>query len=463
MARRRHRPSGRSRPRDGVFARRWARWTEEGGFSLAEGLVWLVVLVAPLAFSAALQDSFRLPKRLATETFALASLAAFAWRLRAVDRIDVKSFLKRPVVRATAPLLIVASLTWWTTAHRAHVAEALIPFWIALGALVVWSAAMPYETLRALVAGSMVPAGLLAVVACAQGLGWIGLAFVDPVQGRLALTSLAGNPFDLASFLVLPLLAAQAILWQRAKGRAWPWAALCLLLVGVIVATQTISALLAVVVGSAALWLVLLPRRRFWALALVAILAGGAAAVTLVPLRARVEGKLESLAKGDWNDVLTGRLDAWRAARWMLETHPWTGVGHGAFRAEFAGAKLALAEQGTKFYRRQDKAFFDNAHSEILGAGAAWGWPGLVALAWAVVWLGREASKAVRHLCRQGPSGLRDGAVIVAGLVAVAVLAATNFPLHLAAVAFGFMVFLAATVAAAERASQAPNVAEETP
>ena len=89
------------------------------------------------------------------------------------------------------------------------------------------------------------------------------------------------------------------------------------------------------------------------------------------------------MARGDWNSVLTGRLDGWRAAVWMFERHPLAGVGQGAYQPEFVPAKLALLDRGVLFFPALTQVGgFGNAHNEILEAAADWGIPGLLALAW---------------------------------------------------------------------------------
>ena len=87
--------------------------------------------------------------------------------------------------------------------------------------------------------------------------------------------------------------------------------------------------------------------------------------------------RVEQVASGDWNSVLTGRLDGWRAAVWMLGEHPFTGVGMGAYRTEFIPAKTALLRRGVAVFDEQVNIVFANAHNELLEVAAETGWPGL--------------------------------------------------------------------------------------
>jgi O-antigen ligase len=201
--------------------------------------------------------------------------------------------------------------------------------------------------------------------------------------------------------------------------------------------SQTLAALAALGLASLFLWVSRLPRRQ------AALLFGGGAALALVlvlavaPLRTRVVAKVNQAVQGDWNGVLTGRLDGWRAAVWMLREHPWTGVGQGAFRPEFVPAKLALLDRGVEFYPSQLTPVFANAHNEILEAGADWGLPGLLALAWAL-WV---LFTAVRGSRGQAPGGER--ALAAAGVAALAVLSLAHFPFRIALVGYPAIVFLA--------------------
>jgi O-antigen ligase len=253
---------------------------------------------------------------------------------------------------------------------------------------------------------------------------------------RLGTTSFAGNPGDLGAYLVLPCLIALWSLSSRWRaGGPGRWLAavslgLCLYTVAL---TQTLAALSALAVGGLVFALLRLPRRKV----LLGLAAGAVAAGVLVlavgPLRTRVEGKVRALAAGDLNEVLTGRLDSWRAALWMLREHPVAGVGHGAYLPEFVPAKLALLDRGVEFLPGQVTPVFDSAHNELLQAGAEWGIPGLLALAWAIWILVRAARRKAGE----------DRSLVGAGLAALTVLSLVYFPFHVALVAFPALLFLA--------------------
>ena len=123
--------------------------------------------------------------------------------------------------------------------------------------------------------------------------------------------------------------------------------------------------------------------------------------VLVAPLRSRVETLVRAATiGGGLNEVLTGRLDAWWVAERLLQEHPLAGVGFGAYRAEFAAAKLRLISEGVPFFAGHLNPSFANAHNEYLEVGADLGWPGLLALVWGAALVLRAAWRARRHLSR---------------------------------------------------------------
>lgn len=407
---------------------------------VGELFVWAVMLVTPFLVMAG-KESFRLPKLMVAEWLGLASVLCLAWNLRRSDAgpQDVRRVWRLPAVRALLPVLVVATVGIWTTAHPLQVRDALFDLWIGAICLIGWSVGLARGRQERLLRGLLWPAALLALIGILQfHRVWQPLALVGtPWDPRLGITSLAGNPGDFSACLVLPFLIG---LWSLPALRPGPgrWMtglamALCLY---ALVLSQTLASLAAVSIGTVVLlWL---RRRQVPRRVALAGLAGGAvlAAVLVLavaPLRERVAGKLRGLAAGDLNEVLTGRLDGWRAALWMMERHPVTGVGHGAYLPEFAPAKLALLDRGVEFLPGQTTPMFSNAHNEFLEAGAEWGIPGLLALAWAL-WVAFQAA-------RQAPE--RDRSLVWAGLAALAVLSLAYFPFRVAILAFPALLFLA--------------------
>jgi O-antigen ligase len=392
--------------------------------TLGEIFAWALVIVSPFLVVAG-KESFRLPKLMVAEWLGLASVLCLAWNLRGAD---LRSAWRLPAVRAVLPALLVATAGIWTTAHPLHVREALFDLWIGAACLVGWSAGLQRERLERLLRGLIWTAAVLALVGILQfhqiwePLQLAGIQY-DP---RLGITSFAGNPGDLSSYLVLPALIALWMVFRKKWLAAVP---LVLCLYGLAL-TQTLASLAAVAAGAVVLALLELPRRKVVAGLAAAAVVATVLVLAVAPLRVRVAGKLKGLAEGDLNEVLTGRLDGWRAALWMMREHPLAGVGHGAYLPEYVPAKLELLDRGVEFLPGQVTPVFDNAHNEVLNAGAEWGIPGLLALAWGL-WVVLQAARSRRE------------ALIWSGLIALMVLSLAYFPFHVAMVAFPALLFLA--------------------
>ncbi|HXT52496.1 MAG TPA: O-antigen ligase family protein [Thermoanaerobaculia bacterium] len=400
-------------------------------------------VVVPVAL-----DSFRLPQRLIAELLALASLVALAL---APPRPSAPALLRSPALRAVAPLLLVAVASLATTAHGAHVRDALADLAIGAVVLVGWSLVLEPTALRRLLDAALVPAAVLALLGILQLHHlYYPLAFAESLSGeRLAVTSLSGNPGDLAALLVLPCLIAQAGL-PGARGWRLGWRLLALALCAYALAgTQTLTSLLAALGGSVVLWAALLPRRRLIVGAIATLVAAVLLVALVRPLRERVESLRQMVADGTGlNEALTGRLDAWRVAVRLLEDHPLAGVGLGAYRAEFGAAKIRLLAAGVPFYAGHINPSFSNAHDEYLEVGADLGWPGVAAIIWGLAMVLHAAWRARRRLT-QAERGLAWG-----GLVGLALLALGYFPFRLGPVAFVAIAWLAWLFANADESEE---------
>jgi O-antigen ligase len=403
--------------------------------------LWLVVLVPPFLLAPVAFESFRQPKLLAGEWLALASLVCLAWGARRTGvAVRPAELWSLPAVRLVLPMLLVATAGLALTRHPVHARDALIDLWIGAAALVGWSAAVPGSRLERLLRGLLWPATALGAIAILQFHDlWQPLQFLGMAPAsRLAVTSLAGNPGDLGAYLVLPSLVAQEALRRRLREGGWGrpavWGVAVALAVCVygLLLTQTLAAVVALLAGSLLFWGSRLPRRLVPGLLAVGALATALLVTAVPPLRHRVVEKVHQAAAGNWGAVLSGRPDGWRAAVWMLERHPLTGVGHGGYLPEFVPAKLALLDRGVPFDLDPTLGVFANAHNELLTVGAEWGVPGLLAVVWALwVLLG-----ALRRLPPE------ERVLAGAGIAALVVLALVDFPFHVALVAYPALLFL---------------------
>lgn len=423
------------------------RWADR----LAMLFLFALFLVPPLVFSPSGKESFRLPKELFSEPLALASLFFLAFRLRPGARAEgsrgpLRSFLAHPAVLAIGPFLLVASLSLLVTEHPEHGRRAMVSLLVGGAVLIGWSLGLTSAERRRLLGAMIFPALVLALLAILQYHGFFQpFEFSGQVGRRLGLTSLAGGAFDLAAYLILPALLAQLMIYRAtSRGRRVTWGIAGGTVLYALALTQTLTTLAALGLASLVLWSFLLPRRRMvLAVAVLTVLVAGAG-LGFEPLRERLDQKLESLTENDVNDLLTGRLDGWRAAVFMLENHPFLGVGPGAFTTEFADAKLALAERGVSFYRKHRDFHFASAHNEFLEVGAEVGLAGLLALLGGLGVVLRHALRKISAApeAADDPAAGLETALLAAGLTALGVMALTSFPMHLAIVAFPYLLLL---------------------
>lgn len=445
MKRRRRRaaaPRSGPPPRTGPPPRSGPSWHDR----LAMGVLWALVLLPPLVLDPQAKDSFRLPKVALSEVLVLASLFLLSFRLRSVDRVDVRRLLGHPAVLATLPLAAVATLGWLATDHPEHVRQGWASFAIGAAALVGWSLALTSAERRRLLQATIGPAVLLALLAVLQSHDLFDpFRFEGQVSDRRGLTSLAGGALDLGAYLVLPALLAQWGLYtSKSMTRRALWGLALALVLYAEARTQTLTALAALAFASAVLWAFLLPARRFVLGGAVLALLAGVLAVGVQPLRQRLANRIQLLSEGKVNVMLTGRLDGWRAAVRMLEHNPWLGVGLGAFTTEFAGAKTELMAEGVRFFDKHSEPHFAEAHNEYLEIAAECGWLGLAALAWGIGVAARELARNLRRSRSREDRGREaaDAVLLVSGAAALGVLCLASFPMQLAMVAYPYVLLL---------------------
>ncbi len=416
------------------------------GNSLSErGTAWTIgalLVLTPFVVLPSAKESFRLGQGLLGGWLGLLSLAIAALSLPSAGPTSLGALWRRPAIRALAPLTIVVAVGGLVTRHPAHFHAAFADFSIGVACIVGWSLALGERTLRRLLFWTIPTAVLVALLGLDQFAGWFGTLdwlHVDAPTARLRLTSTVGNPGDLAALLVLPVLVAlDRWRWRTSTPRARvALAAAILVLLIAIAITATFAPAIALAVGAIVWWLLSSHPRGLRAPLLVAfallIVVAGSVALT-PPLRTRVVEKTAQLAHGDLNALLTGRLDGWRAAWAMLWRSPATGVGQGAFRAEFADTRLALEAQGVPFYAEQQQVILATPHNEALSVAAEQGLPGLLALGWAITTL-CVAARRVRDA--------NSRALVWAGIAALAMLSLVSFPLHVASIAWPWLLFLA--------------------
>lgn len=425
---------------------------------VAAWVIVVLLIVTPFVVLTSIKEGFRLPQGLASGWLGLASLFAASFVMRDIASIPLGPpvWWRQPALRALAPLAVVVAAGALTTSHSAHFRAAFIDFAIGAACVIGWSLALGAPAMRRLLVWTIPPAVVAAALGLDQAFGWFGTLdwlHVQAPTARLAITSTIGNPGDLAGMLVLPSLMAVEEIAGAAPRRRAILAGGLLVMTTALIVTATIAAVVAIVVGLVVwalprLWpgpidsTVFRRRRKAVLLAGAFVLALGVAGLAVsTPLRARVSEKVMQLASGDLNAVLTGRLDGWRTAWAMMRAEPVSGVGQGAFRAEYADTRLALETRGVTFLAEQQQVVMATPHNEALSVAAEQGVPGLVALAWAI-WC---AIASAARMSDRGHDHDRNHnrTLALTGLAALGVLSLVSFPLHVPAIAWPWLLFLA--------------------
>jgi O-antigen ligase len=339
--------------------------------SVFETTAWVIVaatmLVMPLVIMRPALDMFRTPKDV---FFLTMSLLVFAWTAAgALFREDLARMVRIP----RFPLLIGAAAVVWTaittlTSRQPEVSyfKPLTVFGVAAFCLAACWAGRG----RGLAAIGVVllPAAINAVVAGLQSFG-VRSAVISAgpdSQRRLLTTGLIGNPNDLGGYFVLPMIAAiaAAFAWPRFR---IPLAAVALLLGGGVVASQSVTPVIASIAGISAM--MLLPRRRTLRRAGIAMLLLIIATTGLHPgSRARIQQLVENARSGRLSDATSFRVPAFAAATQMFLERPFVGVGPGVFSTRYLSYKIALDEAHPDWIRVNNQNFAEvhNDHLQIL-------------------------------------------------------------------------------------------------
>lgn len=254
---------------------------------------------------------------------------------------------------------------------------------------------------------------------------------VEAPEPRFYATAWIGNPGDVGAALVIPALLAASSL-ARGERRLASGIALVACVAG-LAAAGTLAPLAAF--ASGAIVLVVLDFRRRLLPAVVA----GVAAVALLAGAGVVSRVREKLASGDVAKLTTQRDIGVLAALETIRAHPILGIGPGGFAADFVRARLAAEERASRrLVHRSESSHFDNAHCDPLTVAAEIGLPAALALATALFALLAGLAGAVRREGR-GPSGdIVPAETLLPALAAVLVLALANFPIQIVPVSGPF-------------------------
>lgn len=399
----------------------------------------VLVLVVPLVWDSEALRAFRGPQ---------GELALAAWVALAAAftvRADRGGAWSDPWLLAWGGVLGGGLLAAFASGQIVRALGNLLPLALAAlgwGALRRLSEAHRRRLVVLVVAVGVVEAALV-VAFLSPTLQPAAFARLDYLTGRYGWIGTLGNPGYVGIFLTLPALVAVGRALDGGRRRPI-WAAAALLLIAVTIGSQTLSAAIALAAGGAVIAWQRVPRRR--RLTVFASLAAIGLVVALAsPLRGRLVGAVDQARGKGLLWLGSARGAATLAAGSMLAAHPLFGVGPGMFEANSFRAlgEDALAERGRVLGLETG---FGEAHNDLLQHAAETGVLGaLLAIAGIVL--------AVRR------SGRGEGALpeVPALLAAGAVLALTQFPLHLAAVAGQWAVLGALALPALPAPSPAPK------
>ncbi|MCO5193962.1 MAG: O-antigen ligase family protein [Anaerolineae bacterium] len=322
-------------------------------------------------------------------------LAALFWPLRWLA--TRKLWHGTPADWALVPVALAIPVSLWASAD--HTITIPVAWQLALGLLALYAVVHWSST-----------ASRVHVVVILLALAGLGLALLTPlaVTDRTALLSIALRPLPalpvliadgvnaniMAGVLVLLFPLPVALLLFAFSSLAW-WERLLLLLVtgavgGMVVLLTSRGALLAL--GVVMVVLIALRWQRLRWIVPLALVGGVAVIVAVGPTTI-----LNQLAVGGDISSLSGRLEIWSRALYMLEDFPITGIGMGMFGT--------VADILYPFFLAPPGSI-PHAHNLVLQVGVDLGLPGLIgwlatlfiviAVTWRLYQFGRKSNDAIQ-------------------------------------------------------------------
>jgi O-antigen ligase len=405
-------------------------------------LIRLVVLVGavitPIAFSTTVFDAFRLPKELALYATAILLLALWVIRIAFTgswhyNRLAPEFMLSAAgsawfavcVLLSTNRLLSLNTVPWFisgvlvilvTAAFGGTRSWRLLP-WILAPALVN-SATLVFQVFR----------------------GWDVVVPPEGTPTRNTFTAFVGNPDDLGSYLVVPMLVGAALALTLRRHRTILGCIWVFLLLSVVL-TQTVTALLA---SAAALIAMALQWNRRAAVAVIVglTLLLTAMSYTYVPLRVRLERGAAVAAAGDLTLLLSGRPLAFVTAIEMFKERPLTGVGPGCFAFQYLPYRLRAEQEYPSLaitLSDEQRVNYGSVHNDHLQLLAETGLPGYAIFIAAGIFI---ASLSWRRRETVGAEDRHRQMIIrllpLPLVIAFFVTALGQFPLHIAATLYPY-------------------------
>jgi len=381
----------------------------------------------PLLVSQTGRDVFRIPKESLFEAAAFFSAA-----LLGIIALygGAESFRRLWRERRAAMFVTIAAVVWTAIATAASTnreLSALSLLWVTSCAVVFIATLVASERhARVLALVPIAPAIVNAIIAILQRSNiWNPLQFEANISLHFRTAGLIGTPNELGVYLLVPAIIAGAMTATNVGRTRTAWMAALVVLLAGIVASESLSAIVAIAAAGTTLLLLSVRRvkRTFAIIALVALVVG----VAYAPFRARAAQMVRDARAGRYTEVTSYRLPAQLVAARMFAAHPLTGVGPGCFGFWYMPYKAQLNLDYPEFFALSEN--FGEAHNDHLQTLAVSGLPGYAIFIAALVILGRESLRQRR----EGRRSLTAAGALPL-VVGIAVVAIAQFPLSLAAV-----------------------------
>ena len=414
-----------------------------GTTDLPETLIWLLLqatLVAVSLFVSDGHDVYRLPKQLLFESATVVLAAACA----IVSILEWRGGILQRLAAHRVPLILAGAAVAWTaiataaSTNRALSVRTLL--WVSCcAAFFLCTVALAERRQIHGATTALIGPALVAITAVLQRLElWNPLRFEQGLPKRLHTTGLIGNPDDLGGYLVVPIIAALALVVAERGVLRLVHVAVTLLLIAGAVASETVTAFAALSVAGLVL-LLLLSRRAALRVALGAAIVAGIVFALGVPLAHRAREIASELMLGHFESAMSFRFEGFIVAWKMFTEHPLFGVGPGCFAYWYLPYNILMAGAHPRFLlTSQNYHDVHNDHLQLLATTGVVGYALFIAALWMLVTHSRGEQASARQ---------RFARLVAAPIAAaVAVVTLAQFPLELAAPTTMFLYFAALVV-----------------
>lgn len=404
-------------------------------------IIWSVVALGatmtPLIVSRSGREAFRVEKEVVYEAEAIVLgallLIALVWHGR---RFFEPLSRQRPVLIVAACAVAWTAITTLTSTNRTLSWPSLV--WVASCAVVFIATLLVARIAPGILLGAvLVGAVFNAVIAVLQRQNiYNPFAFQPGLTLRLRVTAMVGNPNDTGTYLMFSLVVAVALLLVLRGARAAVVAVATAVIATGLLATETLTAIVATAAALLVLFIVAGRRRR----ALALLIAAGALAgsILFAPVRARYVSVYQLARSGNFFEASSSRLPAFIACWRMFREHPVTGVGPGCFAWWYMPHKAQLNRENPEMLRLPEN--FGQAHNDHLQILATTGAPGyaiFVAGLGILALRGRKTSGehwASRFARLAAPSLAAASAVVTLAQFPLELAATTSVALHFFAI-----------------------------